>query len=234
MLWRERAGRPCARVMSALPIVLPAAQDTARSILSQLAAQGIDPGEAGSVTAGDLIRAERDAAPLVTLILEGVAARTRAGEALSLGLAGPGDVIGLDVAQDDGGVSGGVWLTPGRRIELPLAALEETLAPLALMELSLQALRSSEAAARVEIARHARLRVTDRLAALIADIHARSGETAIALRQSELAALLAVRRAGVSNACGELQARGAIRLRRGVIELIDLDALRQPAAVTRP
>ncbi|WP_420709782.1 helix-turn-helix domain-containing protein [Brevundimonas sp. SL130] len=53
-------------------------------------------------------------------------------------------------------------------------------------------------------------------------------------RQSDIADLLAVRRAGVSTACGELQTAGAIRVRRGVTLLSDTAALRKASDFTRP
>jgi len=233
MLWRGGADGLGADVMSASQIVPNIAPNIARSILCQLAVRGVDPGEAVAVSAGDRIVAERDGAPLVTLILGGVVARGWNGDSLCLGLAGPGEAVGFDPAET-GQPETGLWLTPGRRIEVPLRMLVGRLEPSAVLELALETLRLKHAAARTEIVRHARLRVTDRLAALMQDIHDRSGETVIALRQSELAALLSVRRAGVSNACGELQALGAIRLRRGVIELIDRDALSQVARFTPP
>ena len=54
------------------------------------------------------------------------------------------------------------------------------------------------------------------------------------LRQSDLAELLAVRRASISTACAELLEQGAVQLRRGAIRIADLDALRRIAGDVTP
>jgi cell division protein FtsI/penicillin-binding protein 2 len=68
-----------------------------------------------------------------------------------------------------------------------------------------------------------------RLAALLLDITTRGGIDQVSLRQSDLADLMAVRRASISVASTELCAAGAIRLRRAAIQILNSDALRRLA-----
>ncbi|WP_395944846.1 Crp/Fnr family transcriptional regulator [Brevundimonas sp.] len=196
----------------------------ARLLLSHLAVQGLDIVDA-PVPPGARVQSHHARQPQVTLVLDGVVARLREGDPLSLGLAGPGELINFDAALGQEPAEEGLWLTRGRQVVLPAAGLVEALARPALAEVALADLRRRAETARIEVARHARGRVTERLAALLHDIQALSGQTELTLRQSDLADLLAVRRAGVSAACGELQAARAIRVRRGVIVLSDPEAL---------
>lgn len=84
-------------------------------------------------------------------------------------------------------------------------------------------------ALQAELSRYAALKVSQRLAALLLDVHDREGGDVLALRQTELSQLMAVRRASISTACTELCAAGAVRLRRGAIQIIDPDTLRRLA-----
>jgi CRP-like cAMP-binding protein len=208
------------------------ASSHAPSILSQFGVWGMDAGQAVPAAARDAVASDRGGVRIVTLIVEGVVARRRPGDGVALGMAGPGEMIGFEPGGRDG--EAGLWLSAGQKIEIPQYRMIEALGPVAVAELAVEDLRSKVRTAHEEIARHARLRVTERLAALLWDIQDRSGETTIALRQSDLAELLAVRRAGVSGACSELRAAGAARVRRGAVELLDLQALGRAARLTPP
>ena len=118
---------------------------------------------------------------------------------------------------------------PADEAEAALAKYNQRIDQAVLMETSLSDLRSRNAGLRREVLRHAALTVSQRLAALILDVHDLDGGDALPLRQSDLAALMSVRRASVSTACTELHAAGAIRLRRAAIHIADVDALRVAA-----
>ena len=207
--------------------------DLAQSLLSQLAVRGVAPDDDRTAHPGERMDAGAQDTPVVTMILEGVAARRQGGSTHFLGLAGAGECIGLD-PDLSGEPETGLWLTAGRYVRMPLMRIEATLDAAILTDFRLQDLRRKTVALRAEIDRHIRLRLPQRLAALLLDIHAHSDDDFIALRQSDLAELLSVRRAGVSTASGELQAAGALRIRRGGVELIDPAALRAAATLTPP
>ena len=208
------------------------ASSHAPSVLSQFGFGAMDAGQAAPAAARDTVASDRGEVRIVTLIVEGVVARRRGGDGVALGLAGPGEMIGFEPACP--APEAGLWLSAGRKIEIPQHRLIDALGPVAVAALAVEDLRSKVRSAHEEIVRHARLRVAERLAGLLWDIHDRSGETAITLRQSDLAELLAVRRAGVSGACSELRAAGAARVRRGAVELLDLEALGRAARLTPP
>lgn len=160
---------------------------------------------------------------MVTLVLEGALARRNRG-GVCIGLAGPGDVMSLEHALGGDPQEDGLWLTSGRQIVIPahrVARLDRS----SLLEIGLADMRRRMEAACAEVNRQARGRVAERLAALLLDIHRLGRASEIPLRQSDLADLLAVRRAGISTASGELQAAGAIRVGRASIRLLDLAAL---------
>lgn len=201
----------------------------ARTLLSRLEHQGIDPGEPQPITPGRRI----DGNGGVVLILNGVAARQGKDDPVALGLAGPGDLIGLDGGRMTGEAERGLWLTRGAGLVLSAEHLALVDRP-TMAEVAASDLRRRLDGALSEVRRHARLRLAQRLAALLLDIH-RLGQTSeIRLRQSDIADLLSVRRAGVSTACGELQAVRAIRVRRGAIVLSDISALRAAAERITP
>lgn len=201
----------------------------AQALLSQLAVRGFDPGEGVSIPPGRTVEPVRDAEAVVTLVFDGVVARRCGAEGVSMGLAGPGEAIGLDIG-GIGPVETGLWLTAGRQVQIPLRHLVERLDATTLNEFQIADLHLKTAALRTEVLRRAQLHLSQRVAALLLDAHDRSRARSVGLRQSDLAELLSVRRAGVSTACGELQAAGALRVRRGAIELVDLTALRAAAA----
>lgn len=201
----------------------------ARSLLSMLAVQGLDEGDAFLASAGAPTAPTRDGEPQVTLIIEGVAARLGVGETVSRGQAASGDLINFDAVLGGGETETAQWLTAGRFLSVPARRLAQRIDQAVLVETSLADLRSRNAGLRREVLRHAALTVSQRLAALILDVHDLDGGDALPLRQSDLAALMSVRRASVSTACTELHAAGAIRLRRAAIHIADVDALRVAA-----
>ena len=203
-----------------------AASNLAQALLSQLAVRGFDPGDGVAVQPGHRFESAIEAGSLVTLIFDGVVARRSGDEGVSMGLAGPGEAVGFDIGAV-GPAEAGLWLTSGRQLQIPLQQLVQRLDATVLNEFQVADLHLKTAALRKEVLRHARLHLSQRVAALLLDTHDRCGATSIGLRQSDLAELLSVRRAGVSTACGELQ--GALRVRRGLIELTDIDALRTAA-----
>ena len=203
-----------------------APSNLAQALLSQLAVRGFDPGDCVPASPGHRVETASETGPVVTLIFEGVIARRSGEDGVSMGLAGPGEALGFDIGAI-GPAEAGLWLTAGRQLQIPLRQLAERLDATVLNEFQVADLHLKTAALRKEVLRHARLHLSQRVAALLLEAHERCGATSIGLRQSDLAALLSVRRAGVSTACGELQ--GAVRVRRGVIELTDIDALRKAA-----
>ncbi len=201
----------------------------ARALLSQLAIQGMEPGE-DPVFPGARSQSLQAGRSLVTLVLEGVAARQGARDPVCLGLVGPGDLLNFDAALGTGPDESALWLTRGRQVVISADGLIEAIDRDTLIETALADMRRRMEAARAEVTRHAHGRVTERLAGLLLDIHALVGATEVTLRQSDLADLLAVRRAGISTAAGELRATGAIRVRRAAILLSDMAALQRAAA----
>lgn len=200
----------------------------ARSLLSQLAIQGVEAAE-DPVFPGARSRSLQAGRSLVTLVLEGVAALQGANDSVCLGLVGPGDLLNFDAALGTGPDETALWLTRGRQITISADRLVETIDRATLIETALADLRRRVETARTEVKRHAHGRVTERLAGLLLDIHDLGGATEVTLRQSDIADLLAVRRAGISTAAGELQAIGAIRVRRAAILLSDMAALQRAA-----
>jgi CRP-like cAMP-binding protein len=198
----------------------------AQSLASPLSAMGLDQGETFVSAAGDLTTTTRDGEPAVTVILSGVAARTSPNAPLSHGLAIADDMVNFDAVLGDGAVETALWLTSGRFMVVPARRLAQRMDRATLLEAALADMRRRNAALQAEIARHARLRVTQRLGALILDVHDLGGVDIVRLRQSDLADLMAVRRASISTACTELHSIGAIRLRRGAIHIADIDPLR--------
>lgn len=203
-----------------------ASSNLAQALLSQLAVRGFDPGDCVSASPGHRIESTSETGPIVTLVFDGVIARRSGDDGVSMGLAGPGEVVGLDIGAV-GPAETGLWLTAGQQVQIPLRYLVERLDATVLSEFQVADLHLKATALRKEVLRHARLHLSQRVAALLLDVHERCGATSIGLRQSDLAELLSVRRAGVSTACGELHR--ALRVRRGLIELTDIDALRAAA-----
>jgi CRP-like cAMP-binding protein len=75
--------------------------------------------------------------------------------------------------------------------------------------------------------------IEQRLARLLLTLNAYTGSREIPLGQSSVAALLGVRRAGVSVAAGNLQAQGVLRCRRGTIKVIDRRTLEKKSCECR-
>ncbi|WP_292044978.1 MULTISPECIES: Crp/Fnr family transcriptional regulator [unclassified Brevundimonas] len=201
----------------------------APTLLSLLAVQGVDAGDAIPAQAGQHTAPVRNGERQVTLILVGVAARLGADQRLCRGLAGSGELINFDAAMGENDDETALWLTPGRFVSVPATWLIRHIDAEVLTATALADLRARNAALQTELARHATLKVAQRLAALLLDITTRDGIDQISLRQSDLADLMAVRRASISVASTELCAAGAIRLRRAAIQVIDPDALRRLA-----
>jgi len=204
------------------------APNFAKILLSRLADQGVDLLDQ-SAAPGDRISPFQDGQAFVTLVLEGAVAR-QGRDSLCLGLAGPGDLLNFDAAVGGEANEDGLWLTAGRQVTIQAECLVEMIDRPTLVETALADLRRRMDAAHVEVKRQARGRVTERLASLLLDIHGLSQVMEIPLRQSDIAGFLAVRRAGISTAGGELQAAGGIRVGRAAIRLCDLELLKDSAA----
>lgn len=201
----------------------------AHALLSSLALQGLNAGEAFFAEAGARTAPTYNGDPIVTFVLSGVVARIGFDGFLSRGLASSDDVVNFDAVLGGGETECAVWLTAGRFLTVSAAKLAQTLPHDSLVEASLTDLRRRNSALQAELSRHAALKVSQRLAALLLDVHDRQGGDVLALRQTELSDLMAVRRASISTACTELWAAGAVRLRRGAIQIIDPDTLRRLA-----
>lgn len=170
-------------------------------------------GDPEAAQAGDRIAGDD-----LVLIEAGAAARLLDG-AIFAGLATRGEAFGLE----EGGETGR-WLSAGRFRRLNRMAFDAF--PVDVRDRCRAAdARLKLAAARVRL-REDQWAVRERVAHLIADIHAAAGESEIRLRQSDIGELLQVRRAGVSDACRVLEVRGLIRINRGRIVLIRPEALR--------
>jgi CRP-like cAMP-binding protein len=162
-----------------------------------------------TASAGDRI----DAGGGVVVLRAGAAARIAPGSSF-LGVIGAGDALGLESLDE-----GAVWLSAGRYVVLPQGLLDTVPAEVRL-ECALLDLRRKLEAVRKRLCDDRRpLRA--RVARLLNDIQVRAGEAEIRLRQSDLAELLQVRRAGVSDACRSLEAEGMIRIRRNRIVVLD-------------
>lgn len=197
------------------------------SLLSILAVQGLDEGDARPALPGAHTLAEAEGEPLITFILGGVAARLGRHPTLSQGLAGPEELINFDAVLRRGGpAETAIWLTPGRFLTVSAQRLVDRIDGATLIDAALADLRRRNAALEAELRRHAGLKVEQRLAALILNVHDLGGGDILALRQSDLADLMQVRRASISGACAALDDIGAIRLRRGALEIVDPDILR--------
>ena len=207
-----------------------ATSNLARSLLSLLAVQGLDEGDAFNAAPGERADLTRDGEPLVTFILDGVVARIGPDETVSLGLASSGELINFDAVLGGGGQETALWLTPGRFVTVSARRLVQRIDRDTLIETTLTDLRRRNASLQAEVGRHAALKVSQRLAALILDVHDLGGGDTVSVRQSDLADLMSVRRASVSTACTELCATGALRLRRGAIQIVDIEALRETVA----
>jgi CRP-like cAMP-binding protein len=82
----------------------------------------------------------------------------------------------------------------------------------------------------VEAACNARHTSLQRLAKWIARLHAADGEErGISITQGELADMLGLQRTSVNAACRHLQDRGAVRIRRARLVVLDQDALSETA-----
>ena len=147
----------------------------ASSLLSLLAVQGFDEGDAFAAAPGARTVPTREGEPLVTLILAGVAARLAPRTPLSQGLAGPGDLIHFDAAAGSTEAESALWLTEGRFLAVPARRLIERIDRATLMETAIGDLRRRNHALQAELARHACLRVSRRLGALLLEVHDLSG-----------------------------------------------------------
>lgn len=206
----------------------------AHALLSALAVQGLDEGDAFFAEAGARTSTTQNGEAVVTLILSGVLARIGLDGTLSHGLASSDDVINFDAVLGGGGPESAVWLTAGRYLTVSARKLAQKIDRDSLVEMALIDLRRRNIALQAELSRHATLKVSQRLAALLLDVHDRKGGDVLALRQTELSHLMAVRRASISTACTELCSAGAVRLRRGAIQIIDVVALRRTASDVHP
>lgn len=74
---------------------------------------------------------------------------------------------------------------------------------------------------------HATSSLSDRLALWLDDRFARTSQSEIRITHAELAALLGVRRAGVTVALHDFEGMKAIRSRRGRVQVLNREALRQ-------
>ncbi len=82
----------------------------------------------------------------------------------------------------------------------------------------------------VEAACNARHTALQRLAKWIARLHAANGEEGgISITQGELADMLGVQRTSINAACRHLQDRGALRIRRARLVVLDQGELSQAA-----
>lgn len=164
--------------------------------------------------------------PSAIIVTRGVAALLCPRTGVLIGLAGEGDLIGAE--QVHGGVfPAAIALVPGEGVRIDLAVCNDRLGPDVLRSAAAQALLDRQAFLEREVVCNALHGATGRLSKLLLELADRSGESRLMLTQLRLSTLLGIQRTSVNAAVAYLQARGALRVRRGKIELLSLDALRQ-------
>lgn len=153
------------------------------------------------------------------------------GRATCIGLAGPGEVLGIETligpAEDDAAESRPVVPTNLLRIEAgwmrDLMERSATLCHLSLRQTQMQLAGTQRIAAC-----NARHVLPARCAHWLAQLHVRLGDV-LPVTHEFLASVLGVRRAGVTVTLQALQASGIIRQRRGAIVVMDVQRLRESA-----
>lgn len=115
---------------------------------------------------------------------------------------------------------------PGKALRIPFKTMmQATLEDRVLAELIWRYQRSYLAQISYTALSHGCYTVNERLARWLLMVHDRALDAEIPLVHEFFSWMLAVRRAGVSEALGQLQASGAILTRRGRITILDRDAL---------
>lgn len=167
-------------------------------------------GEITPVMSGGPYRPEGE----IAVVLEGCLLLDDGKRGTHCGVAAAGDLV--DIA----GGSQGLWLTDGSLYRAPVAAFcreagEEGVQ--FLLAGGLKRLKSMEARLRCAMSHGS----TSRVASFLLDIHRATGGFEIALSQSNIGALLSLRRSSINQACQSLRAAGALRTVRGRILLKD-------------
>lgn len=164
--------------------------------------------------------------PSAVIVTRGIAALPCPRTGVLVGLASEGDLLGAE--QVHGGVfPAAMALVAGEGVRLDLTAGADRLGPDTIGRAASRALLERQAFLEREVVCNALHGATGRLSKLLLELADRSGESRLMLTQLRLSALLGIQRTSVNAAVAYLQARGALRVRRGKIELLSLDVLRQ-------
>lgn len=164
-------------------------------------------------------------------VLNGVLGFFPSGQRVCVGVIPPGSVVGWEAA-----VGASIHAHETRAI-LPAEGYVAPLKPVhallkdAWIHQFLAAYASSRARALgVEAACNARHTALQRLAKWIARLHAADGEErGISITQGELADMLGLQRTNINALCRHLQGRGAVRIRRARLVVLNQDELSQAA-----
>jgi CRP-like cAMP-binding protein len=149
--------------------------------------------------------------------------RLKDGRSVEVGIIGREGMVGINIFL--GGVvtaDQAVVQLSGRATRMAVAALRgETYCGSPLQQLLLGYARTFLAVISQSVACSQHHDIDQRLARLLLSFSAYAGARELRLDQACIAALLGVRRAGVSVSAGRLQAQGVLTYRRGVIRIID-------------
>lgn len=175
-------------------------------------------GQISAVRSGDIFRPEGE----IAVVMEGCLLLDDGERGAHCGVAAAGDLI------DVGGGSRGLWLTNGSLYRAPVTAFCREAGEDGVRWLlagGVERLKSMEVRLRCAMAHGA----VSRVASFLLDVHRASGRSEIALSQSNLGAMLSLRRSSVNQACQGLRAAGGLRTVRGRILLKDEAVLARAA-----
>lgn len=170
----------------------------------------------------------------ISLILSGAVALLAPGEDVLVATAGPGDVLGAEALAGLESPLTGLWLTPGRVLDVPAHQLVDEVPPATVLRWLGEAFNMIQAALAREISCRAHHGITPRLADLLSSMSERGRLTVLHVSQAELGRLLAVQRTSVCAGIGELKQHGAARAIRGRTEILDALKLDMTACGCRP
>ncbi|MFN6980905.1 MAG: Crp/Fnr family transcriptional regulator [Brevundimonas sp.] len=181
-------------------------------------ARALRSGRVDAADRGDAFEAQGE----VAVVLGGCLLLTVGRSPLCAGVAGAGDLVDL------GSGASGRWITAGEIYCVTLKTFLEDAGDAGLRFLLLAAERRRQASdARLACAM-AQPAVT-RVASLLLEIDAACDGPDVPLCQSDIAAMLALRRTSVNAACQALRRAGVIRTRRGRTIILDREELAQAA-----
>lgn len=164
--------------------------------------------------------------PCVVAVTSGVIALLCPETGILVGMAGPGEMVGVEQAYGfPFPLAAGVVSGAGRGVNLNRCA--DVLESEVISAGTTAALLRRQSFLEREVTCNARHSATGRLSKLFLRLAAAGGDNRLLLTQQRLSELLGIQRTSVNAAVAFLQARAAVRVRRGKIELLNLDILRE-------